>query len=83
MKDEIKILVYMFEHGGITVNEAKEHVHTTECRKCISNLRAKGIRVLDEWIPVTRADGVKTKIKRYFLPHEVMEQYRKDGVQDV
>lgn len=77
MTDRIRVLVYMLEHGSITGIQAIHDLHTTELRKRVSELRQNGIPVKDEWLDVTRADGVKTRVKRYFLLYEVMEQYRR------
>ena len=79
MNNKAKVLSYLLAHGSVTTLEAIQKLHTTELRKWVSDLRAKGIPINDEWIEVLKADGSKARVKRYFLPHEVAELLRKHG----
>lgn len=66
-RDE-RILRYLATHRhGLTVVDAIAILGTTELRKAISNLRAKGHKIGDEWVSGVNRYGDEVKFKRYFL----------------
>lgn len=57
-----------FKYGrrGITVREANEVLGTTELRKIMSDLKAKGCKVFSVWEEGTNRYGSTVRYKRYF-----------------
>ena len=66
-KREQRVYDYMEEKGSITVKECADYLGTSECRKIISELQRKGIKVSSKWESGENRFGEKTRYKRYFL----------------
>lgn len=67
MSDQTRILEYMANHKGITCKECEREIGTTELRKRISELKAKGFIITDTWEEGVNRVGSPTRFKRYFL----------------
>ena len=72
--DEIKlkpaalnVLGYMINHGSITGQDAIRDLHMTELWSRVSELRRAGYPVVGVYETGKRADGEKTRYKRYRL----------------
>lgn len=62
---EDKILEYLMRGNSLTVNDCLRLFHTTELRKYISNLKAKGYGISAERKTVVCSDGHKASIGIY------------------
>ena len=63
-----RILEYLSNHPhGLTVKECINELHTTELRKCVSDLKDKGYNIVGIWETGQNSYGDKTRYKRYFL----------------
>lgn len=65
-----KALLYMIRHGSITVQDAIQHLHMTELRSRISELKKAGFAIGDVWEEHKDADGSTGHHKRYFLKED-------------
>jgi len=64
--DQMKIAAgTRYEHAAATPD-----VPVSKDRSCIRDLRAKGISILDEWVPSEHG----SRFKRYFLRKEVRDE---------
>jgi hypothetical protein len=62
-----KVLAYMILHGSITVREGQLHLHTTEVRSRVSELKKAGFPITEKWESATMEDGTVYRYKRYSL----------------
>ncbi len=67
MNKKEEILQYMKEHGSISERDAYRDLHITSLRSRISELRAMGINIDDEYYMDERNGS---RYKRYFLREE-------------
>ena len=62
-----RILEHIMEHGSITTMEGSDILRIADTRKRISELRAKGYPIIDEWRRYTNEDGKSIRYKVYYL----------------
>ena len=63
-----RILNYLANNpGGLTVKECIDILHTTELRKCVSDLRRKGFDISSIYEYGLNSYGDRIRYKRYFL----------------
>lgn len=62
-----RVLAYMINHGSITVREGQIHLHTTEVRSRISELKKVGYPITEKWESAMLEDGTMFRFKRYYL----------------
>lgn len=67
MTDCERIIEYMKGHKGVTVNECRDNIGTSELRKRICDLKNKGYKIIDLWEKGKNRVGHPTRYKRYFL----------------
>ena len=63
----MRVLDYMNEHGGITQREADDNFGITRLPSRIHDLRRKGYNIVDEWVKVANRFGEPCRVKRYRL----------------
>ena len=61
------VLAYIINNGSITGQDAIQHLHTTELRSRISEIRRAGFPIVSEYETAKRADGEAVRYKRYRL----------------
>lgn len=68
---EERVYKYLQTHKFITVNDCRDILGTTECRKIISDLRIKliplGYTIDDVWTTGVNKFGDEIRFKKYFL----------------
>lgn len=72
MTDGKRILDYIIRNGSITTAQSFYDLGISKLSTRVSEMRAKGTVIADEWVDVDRRDGKKARVKRYFLPHDEM-----------
>lgn len=65
--DQQKILEYIREHGSITAGEGYKIGCPTKVTTRISELRRKGIKIVDVWETREYPNGDRVRYKRYFM----------------
>ena len=69
--DQMKIAAgTRYEHAAATPDVPVSKERLSDPRSCIRDLRAKGISILDEWVPSEHG----SRFKRYFLRKEVRDE---------
>ena len=61
------VLTYLKEHGPSSGNDIQAGCHQQDWRKRISELRAMGFRIADEWETGENEYGIKRRYKRYWI----------------
>lgn len=67
----VRILKYINDFGGITQLDALRDLGVMRLASRISEMRKKGIIILDKQICVKNRYGEKCHIKKYFLPKSI------------
>lgn len=62
-----RILDYLRKKGSITQREAEDFLGVMRLASRISDMRSRGVPIIDEWVKVTNRWGEKCRIKRYRL----------------
>ena len=62
-----RVLDYMERHGGITPLEAIMELGVFRLASRISEMRKRGIDIVDEWVTVTNRFDETCRIKKYRL----------------
>lgn len=62
-----RVLDYMRKKGSITQQEAITYLGVMRLASRISDMRSRGVPIVDEWVKVTNRWGEKCRIKRYRL----------------
>lgn len=65
-----RVLDYMERHGGITPLEAIMELGVFRLASRISEMRKRGLKIVDEWVQVTNRFDETCRIKRYSLAKE-------------
>lgn len=62
------VLEYLQDNKqGLTVVDCLHLFHTTELRKIVSEIRAAGFPVVDEYVHYKDSEGISHHYKRYYL----------------
>lgn len=72
MTDKQKVKQYMEEHGSITTAEAFTHLGCSRLSGRIYDLKADGVPIRKEMIPVKNRDGEKTYVAQYSIGKEAV-----------
>lgn len=76
-----RVLEYMERHGGITPLEAMMELGVYRLASRISEMRKRGINIVDEWVKVTNRWNETCRIKRYRLGGDTNgEETRRDDL---
>ena len=65
-----RIVDYLKGHKGLTCKECEREIGTTELRKRVCDLKAKGYEILGVWEEGENRVGNPTRYKRYYLIKE-------------
>lgn len=64
---EQRVYDYMIEHKGITTLQANQELGETRLSARIFELKARGVRVADEWLVVHNRYHEIRRVKKYFV----------------
>lgn len=68
---EERVIYALGGKDGLTVNECTKFIGTTELRKCVSELKRKGYKIIDKWESGFNRHGIPSRWKRYKLIGQV------------
>ena len=66
-KTQQRVFDFINEHEAITTLQANQELGETRLSARIFELKAKGVNIQSEWLPVKNRYGENRRVKRYFI----------------